>query len=632
MTHGLGKTFTDETILNLQYGPFSLNLDESTSESNKRILAILTTYFCPKQERIVLEHLKSIEMFKVDTKSVLRAVDKLFTENNIPWTNIVSVLMDSCNVMRGSKNGLEVRIRKEKAPQLLDIDGDSCHHVHNACKKFCSPFDMWIEKMATDLHNDIKWSPDLKIILCEICEMLSLPYTIPQRFLSHRWLSCYDVSAPNIVMMDAFRVMYYGFMKKADRSLYKTPIQNILTERGVSVNGKLRVKEIWEELANKSMTDDGKNRKQRIIEKVLIMPKKTDLILSFYMSVLRLLKDFVLLFQRKTPMIHLLYDKQEELLRNFMSCFLKPETIIGKNAAKLKTLNLSQDEGQFMKQSDMFVGLAAEELLGQEKSLKEVDNFRNRAFTAYIKCAQHLQKRLPLDNTLLRSVSAIDPAARGHHLTARYLKDLRSNTRHFLTPEELEQVSLEAHTYQVDALLPDPATMEIDQWWVTVRKTGRFPALCKMVLTLLTCFHGPMVEASFNLMGDIINPRSSRMNVETFNAIQSVKYGLKSRSTTALQLFKKKDILHTKVDKKLCINMRSAAKHQKDQWAQASAAKQKRLEKVRTLVTAIPSSTTARNEIKEKEKEARIAHQKETKRKAAQRLSELAAKRIKMTK
>lgn len=32
--------------------------------------------------------------------------------------------MDSCNVMRGSKTGLETRIRREKAPHLLDIDGD----------------------------------------------------------------------------------------------------------------------------------------------------------------------------------------------------------------------------------------------------------------------------------------------------------------------------------------------------------------------------------------------------------------------------------------------------------------------------------------------------------------------------
>lgn len=46
MNHGLGKYFLDETFANIQKYPFSLNLDESTSSNNKRILGkfILSTY------------------------------------------------------------------------------------------------------------------------------------------------------------------------------------------------------------------------------------------------------------------------------------------------------------------------------------------------------------------------------------------------------------------------------------------------------------------------------------------------------------------------------------------------------------------------------------------------------------
>ena len=54
-------------------------------------------------------------------------------DNEIPWSNLISVLMDSCNVMRGSKSGVEVRLRA-KAPHMLNIDGDTCHHAHNAAK------------------------------------------------------------------------------------------------------------------------------------------------------------------------------------------------------------------------------------------------------------------------------------------------------------------------------------------------------------------------------------------------------------------------------------------------------------------------------------------------------------------
>ena len=48
----------------------------------------------------------------------------------------MAVLMDSCSVMRGSKNGFEIKLRESVAPALINMDGDSCHHIHNACKIF----------------------------------------------------------------------------------------------------------------------------------------------------------------------------------------------------------------------------------------------------------------------------------------------------------------------------------------------------------------------------------------------------------------------------------------------------------------------------------------------------------------
>ena len=58
--------------------------------------------------------------------------------------------------MRGSKTVLETHIRKEKAPHLLDIDGDSRHHAHNAAKAFCEPFDQYLEKLMSDIFTDFK--------------------------------------------------------------------------------------------------------------------------------------------------------------------------------------------------------------------------------------------------------------------------------------------------------------------------------------------------------------------------------------------------------------------------------------------------------------------------------------------
>ena len=64
----------------------------------------------------------------------------MFIDDEIPLTNLVSDLSDSTNYMRGKSGGLEKKLR-DLAPQMLDIDGDLCHHVHNAVRKFCSYFD-----------------------------------------------------------------------------------------------------------------------------------------------------------------------------------------------------------------------------------------------------------------------------------------------------------------------------------------------------------------------------------------------------------------------------------------------------------------------------------------------------------
>lgn len=126
MTYGVGKTFTQNMVDVLKTSKFSLNIDEATSENFIRVLAVLVSYICPINKQVVVNHLGSL-----DSATLFNELEKLIESNEIPWSNLMSVLMNSCSVMRGSKSGLEARIR-EKAPHLLDIDGDSCHHVHNA--------------------------------------------------------------------------------------------------------------------------------------------------------------------------------------------------------------------------------------------------------------------------------------------------------------------------------------------------------------------------------------------------------------------------------------------------------------------------------------------------------------------
>lgn len=607
MTHGLQKTINERTVASIKQCPFSLNIDESTSNNHKRVLAVLVSYFSERETTVVVEHLTSLELIKVDAISIYDALVDYFQKHDIPWENLVSILMDSCAVMRGSKSGLEQRIRETKAPHLVDIDGDICHHVHNASKRFCDPFQRWAEGLFSDVYADFKWSADLKDALSEICELLGLKFTMPARFLSHRWLSCYDVSVSTLLMLDAYEVFYQAFLPKDMRELYSPVMLAILRRRSVSQEARGRIKEILQSISKKKMTADGQDRKMRIVEKLIYKLQYSTLIMRFYQSILPSLKSYVCLFQTKEPLVHKLHDKQEELFRDFMSYFVKQQHLIGKSAIQLKKMDLQNDDVQFMNVHDMYCGAAVKKIVRASHTAdKTVRTFLDQARTAFIRCAQYLQKKLPLDNPLLRAVSAIDPVVRGHSQSCKALKSLKGMVPCNMTLEDEDQFDLQVHRFQVDNKLPaaDDDT-RVDVWWASVMATGRYSALCSIVKAVLSIFHGPQVESSFNLMGDIMDQKSSRMTVETFSSIQTVKYWLRSTGNSATASYRRADALHDPVDNDLCQNMRVAASTYKQVLQQKREAKEEKRERLQ-LKDNVISKAQAKIQVEEKEKNTRI--------------------------
>ena len=120
--------------------------------------------------------------------------------------------------MWGSKNGLEKQIKEKLHPNLLDVDGDSCHHIHRAAKKFMKHFDAHLELVFINIYNDFKWSDDLKEILKEICFQMNAKYISLKLEVVIFRLSVYDVIENFMKMFDIYIVVYNIFsmlMKKS---------------------------------------------------------------------------------------------------------------------------------------------------------------------------------------------------------------------------------------------------------------------------------------------------------------------------------------------------------------------------------------------------------------------------------
>src|SRR4029434_4623213 len=77
---------------------------------------------------------------------------------------------------------------------------------------------------------------------------------------------------------------------------------------------------------------------------------------------------------------------------------------------------------------------------------------------------------------------------------------------------------------------------------------------------------------------DLTDTKRSNMKISTFDAVQTVKYVLRSRGKTGIGMFKRDDINMGPLDKTLCTNMRAAGRRDKTDRGKRTEAKQKRQE------------------------------------------------------
>ena len=505
--------------------------------------------------------------------------------------------------MRGKKTGLEVRLR-EKAPHLLDIDGDSVHHAHNVAKSFTAPFNYYLEGLFNSIHADHYYSSDLKEELNDICNVLNLKYTKPERFTSHRFISAHKLAVDTNRLLDAYTIMYFAFLDKAEKPKLKKLIDSIMVKHKVSEKGRAEIERSHLKLAKKVMTKDGKARKERIIGKLFDERKKTIMLLDIYMSVLETLREYAVLFQAKEPMIHILHDKQIELLTEFLGYFMKPQ-LIPKTAQELKKLELS--DNVLLPKTEMFMGTVASRIVSRNGNKHAVVNEVTSSLkAAYVKSGTDLLRKMPVDNKLLQSLSALDPSARGHNVTLKLLKRLPEQVTNVLEPNEETEYTKEAHRYQYDPLLPDFKDDRIDSWWAF--QTERYPKLSKMALAALTCFHGPMVEGVFNLMGDVMDEKSSSLDIRSLNSLQTVKSTLRAKGTTSIKYFDRKDTIYTPIRAGLVSCMVSAGKERNKVLMQKRMEKEERQKGLNLKEKPAASKRAAHDISSERVKQARLDH------------------------
>ena len=225
-------------------------------------------------------------------------------------------------------------------------------------------------------------------------------------------------------------LLYYAWIPNNFRETYEEDIKTIFDKYELNGKAKATINVIQTKMKQKKLTDEGKERKGKIVTK-LFYEKSTLLLNSnLFMSVLPLFKSFILTFEQKEPLIHRLHRSLVEDFGAFLGCFTKFEVINNK-------LNLIGVASNVRKLKTFYAGDENEKLVSSLRKSKIqryiATNFYRKLRTAYVTAAVYIQKKYALNNPLLKFFFALDPRLRQSSLTHEKLLNLKPYFETFLS-------------------------------------------------------------------------------------------------------------------------------------------------------------------------------------------------------
>ena len=593
LKHGLHEVTRKRIINKMRTTPFSINLDEATSKSNKkRVLNILVCYFDADIGESVTHLYASLEMTTVNASTVHAGVTGKLAEDGIALENLISSLSDSAAYMRGSQHGYETKLR-EDAPHLLEIDGDICHHIRNITRHFSSQLDPdnTLTRLLDDMHTDFVYSPDIKEHFFNICKVLGLPEKQPKERVGHRWLSLLDSTLSFEELADPLTILYFSWLSVEDKLLFQKRMCGILVKYEVSAAGRHTIMTTMSKLKEKtkSMTVLGKKRKERVCHKLFDKRSDIDLLSKAITSIFPMFKNFILAFETKKPMVHKLHDRVVGLFKGFLQAFVKAQHLreCDKNLLHLDV----SDQSKQVNPKHISVG-KCENVLAH-MSTECALSFKEKLMSAYVSTAKYMQKKLPLGNSVLKTLSLLDPIAFGQSETAVLLRKLPSFFPTINAPDFNEEIM----KLQSDMDINTGEDADLDAWWSSVFKLHKYPSVEKVVTACLSIFSGPRVEQSFSIMNNIITTKTSSLNINTYEAILCVKYMLLAQNTTVIKLYSRADAVFSPVDASLAWHLQTSfSRYRKYMEKKKSEAAEKEKEKgckrpqIESNLTSLPSN------------------------------------------
>ena len=258
-------------------------------------------------------------------------------------------------------------------PGLLQFIPCNLHVVHNSFKKGLKVYGSEAKDLAVDLFFFFKSSPCKREDFKEVESSLGFDEELFIRHVQTRWLTLLPALARIVKNWEPL-VKYF---------LTELPKTAAASKTLKLVESNPRYIRICRTLKSPS---------------VLVQ-------MNFLLGLTPLFDRFLKFFQREDPLVHILFSEMKDLLKSFMLRFLKSSTVDGLKTGKiLLEFNVEKSDSQLI---DIEVSQGTEKLLKENPGLVTKEKIGMKKF--YTTVTKYLQKKLPLNNDLLRARINIHP-------------------------------------------------------------------------------------------------------------------------------------------------------------------------------------------------------------------------------
>ena len=301
--------------------------------------------------------------------AIFTEIDKCLTLQGLSYSNMVSFNSDSCNTMKGQRNGVVAHMR-ENQPNLADF-GCICHLENLAIKAAIKILPVNVENFLVDINTHFYLSVKRIEELKSFCEFVNVGY---KQILSHVetcWLSLLHVIA--------------------------------------------RILELWPALVSyfTSHPDVEKQGRVRSIQRRL--NDEVKLYLLFLNFLLPSANAFNVAFQGTSyTTIHLLHPEMRRLTKRILRFFVQPEKISMDDVTATEYQNTDNQ----LPDTDLCVGDETQQLASEmiEEGMEGVvSTFYKSVRAFYCTFVSALIKKFPFKSTLLADLMVLNPLERSNH-------------------------------------------------------------------------------------------------------------------------------------------------------------------------------------------------------------------------